>query len=203
MNQDDHFFSPIEQKYYNYYLSRRKQISKPFMNYLPPEQQFRHYVDLIESRGHVEFSPEYLDIEEDLKPIKSHITEYYSKNKSRVLQNPFNISGLFELVRKHLVPFASSYYGCIPTIGYIKIIKSQPSSNAKDTQFFHRDPGSYNLLKAVIYINDVDSEGGPLVYVQGSNKDDLTGISGRSRLDDKYIQEKYKGHIKEITESLI
>ena len=56
-----------------------------------------------------------------------------------------------------------------------------------------------NLLKAVIYINDVDSEGGPLVYVQGSNKDDLTGISGRSRLDDKYIQEKYKGHVKEIT----
>ena len=199
MNHHNHYFSPLEQKYYNYYLYRRKIISEPFVNSILIKEGLDHHVGLLRDCGHVELTPEYSNIKKDFEPVKKQIIDHYSESQIRVLSNPFNINGLFELIKKYLVPFSYLYYGCIPTIGYIKIIKSYTLSSAKDTQFFHRDPGSYNLLKAIIYVSDVDSDSGPLVYVGGSNKDNLIGVSGRDRVSDSHIQERYENCINEIT----
>ena len=63
-----------------------------------------------------------------------------------------------------------SFYECIPELTYIKIRKAFANKlPANDTQFFHRDSGSFRLLKAVIYLNDVN-EDWPLYYVKGSNR---------------------------------
>ena len=152
----------------------------------------------LDTNGYVRVSPQFLKIENDLIPVKEQIYDYYIKSNTRVLKNPFSINGLYQLIKKALVPFACYYYKCVPTISYVKIIKSYTSNNPKDTQFFHRDPGSHKLLKAVIYLNDVDFEGGPLVYVQGTNKEDLVGHSGRERINDNIVKQRYKNKVKEL-----
>jgi hypothetical protein len=198
MNLNDHRFSKLEKKYYDFYLKNRKQASKPFADKIFVNSNLIGHLHLLKANGYVQIPPESLKIEDDLAAIQKQIYNYYSKNNTRVLQNPFGIVGLYELVKKALAPIACCYYKCVPTISYIKVIKSYTSSDPKDTQFFHRDPGSYKLLKAVIYLNDVGASGGPLVYVQNSNKENLNGISGRERMGDNMVKQKYKSKIKEL-----
>ena len=39
----------------------------------------------------------------------------------------------------------------------------------KTTTFFHRDDNSKNFIKMFFYLNDVDIDGGPFTYVEGSH----------------------------------
>ena len=198
MNLNDHRFNKLEKRYYDFYLKNRKQASQQFMDKISINSGLVGHLHLLKANGYVQIPPESLSIKDDLGEIRRQVCDYYSENDTRVLKNPFGINGLYELVKKTLVPIACCYYKCVPTISYIKVIKSYASNDPKDTQFFHRDPGSYKLLKAVIYLNDVDAFGGPLVYVQNSNKEDLSGISGRERIKDKEVKQKYNKKIKEI-----
>jgi hypothetical protein len=93
-----------------------------------------------------------------------------------------------------------NYYECIPKLTYIKIRKAFANTlPANDTQFFHRDSGSYKLLKALIYLNDVDINTGPFTYVQKSHlKFDFP--SKKLRFTDKEISKFYgKKNIKYLT----
>ena len=46
---------------------------------------------------------------------------------------------------------------------------------AIDTQLFHIDTGSFRILKAFIYLNDVNAGGGPFEYVKCSHHTKFEG----------------------------
>lgn len=194
MTAYEHYFSDLEKKYYNFYLKNRKTNTKKLMPKI--DDVYKNFVNKLYTSGYVEIS-NVIDRDE-LSNIESQVIKYFSNNNVRVLDNPLKINGLYDLIKKYLAPFACQYYECIPTISYLKIIKSSTSKSPKDTQFFHRDPGSYKLLKAIIYLNDVDSFGGPLVYVDSSHTESLKGMSGRKRIVDNIVSKKYNNQVKEI-----
>jgi hypothetical protein len=71
-----------------------------------------------------------------------------------------------------LLAFAARYIGCKPTISSLWMRWSFPrpaGSNA--LQGFHRDSEDWRYLKVMLYLTDVDADGGPHVYVRGTHRD--------------------------------
>lgn len=102
--------------------------------------------------------------------------------------------------QKKFMEVLYNYYECIPELTYIKVRKAFANKlPANDTQFFHRDSGSYRLLKALIYLNDVNINTGPFTYTQKSHlKFDFP--SKKLRFTDKEISKFYGSkNIKHLT----
>ena len=78
---------------------------------------------------------------------------------------------ILEIVKnKTLEGVVTGYYESIPKLTYAKArISFFDSVGPRDTQFWHSDPGSYRVLKALIYLNDVDENGGPFEIISGSH----------------------------------
>ena len=102
---------------------------------------------------------------------------------------------------------ASEFYKCIPSLGVSKIHKSLVNDLPKSgTNFFHYDRNSLWFLKAFIYLNNVDENGGPFTYVEGSHKNKIKNLNNRKqqmesfRFTDEEITDYYgKDNIKQIT----
>mgnify|MGYP003122800716 CR=1 FL=1 len=195
----DHVFNHLEKKYYDYFFNKRKTVSDLILDSFALEQKYQNQVKQIKDVGYVGLQANKPECNEEFTKIRKEILDYYDKNSDRTYKNPLMTAGVFEYIKSALVPFAISYFKCIPTIGYVKIIKSEVSNNSQDTQFFHRDPGSYNILKSIVYLNDVGPDGGPLVYVNKSNHDNLIGFSGRMRFNDKFVEHIYPEQAVELT----
>ena len=87
---------------------------------------------------------------------------------------------------------AERYLGGCPGIGFVKMRRSYANSLPDfDTNFFHFDGNSAKLLKAFVYLNDVDLDGGPITYVQGSHVDRFPGWSIEDRYTYEDIQAAY------------
>ena len=196
MSLYDHYFSDLEKKYYEFCLEKRQLASRGLLPISIIDNSFLEFSKKLHTDGYVEL-PSVIP-KNDLIDVQSQIEEYFLENDARILKNPLQVEGLYPLVKKYLVPFACSYYGCVPTISYIKIINSAVANAAKDTQFFHRDPGSYRLLKSIIYLNSVDSHGGPFVYIKKSHTENLKGKSGRERISDDIVVSQYGDSVKEV-----
>jgi hypothetical protein len=66
---------------------------------------------------------------------------------------------------------AGAYLGCTPTISTMAVRWSLPRGSDRDmTQSFHRDYDDWKFLKVFIYLNDVDEDTGPHIYVEGSHR---------------------------------
>lgn len=83
-----------------------------------------------------------------------------------------NLRGLDKVILdERLISLASAYHGCVPKLTFVKVFKSFANNLPDyDAQLFHADTGSYWILKALIYLNDVDSDGGPFTAAIGSQK---------------------------------
>lgn len=63
------------------------------------------------------------------------------------------------------------YFGCLPALSGINLRKSYANDLAEfDTNLFHVDGNSPDFLKLFVYLNDVDSRGGPTEIVRGSHR---------------------------------
>jgi hypothetical protein len=93
-----------------------------------------------------------------------------------------------------------NFYECVPELTYIKVRKAFANKlPANDTQFFHRDSGSFRLLKAVVYLNDVDINTGPFTYTKKTNQK-FDFPKKKLRFSDKEIANFYgKKNIKYLT----
>ena len=82
-----------------------------------------------------------------------------------------DLIGVSEIIKnKTLEGVVTGYYESIPTLTFAKArISFFDSVGPRDTQFWHSDPGSYRVLKALIYLNDVDENGGPFEIISGSH----------------------------------
>lgn len=91
-----------------------------------------------------------------------------------------------------LISFVSAYFQVVPVLSYLKI-KSTFANDLPiaDTQYFHTDFGSYKILKALIYLNDVEKGGGPFCYIPESHVRRFEGWDQKSRFLDEELQGVY------------
>jgi hypothetical protein len=91
-----------------------------------------------------------------------------------------------------LLGIATAYFQAIPVVSFLKIRSTFTNDlPVVDTQFFHADFGSYKILKAFVYLNDVELEGGPFCYIEGSHIKRFPGWDQKSRFADEELQEIY------------
>lgn len=96
-----------------------------------------------------------------------------------------------------LIDMAAEFYGCPAAITNCNIMKSFANDlPASAFNYFHSDSQSKRFLKFFLYLNNVDIDGGPFCYVEGSHcrkpfgwrrhyrwsEDELTGFYGESAI---------------------
>lgn len=87
---------------------------------------------------------------------------------------------------------ATAYLGTLPVLSFLKVRTTFANDlPTADTQFFHADFGSYKILKAFVYLNDVDLEGGPFCYIEGSHARRFPGWDEQSRFADHELHAVY------------
>ena len=75
---------------------------------------------------------------------------------------------------------------------------------------FHVDRNSPRLMKCFMYLNDVDEDGGPFVFVEGSRKNMPKGNDGRAfyysnshRMPDEWVEQNFeKDSIRKMTANM-
>jgi hypothetical protein len=78
-----------------------------------------------------------------------------------------------------LLGLAARYMNCKPTISALGLRWSFPvKGNDSALQAFHRDSEDWRYFKVLVYLTDVDLDGGPHVYLRGSH---LTQAPARLR----------------------
>ena len=91
-----------------------------------------------------------------------------------------------------LLAVVTSYFGTIPVMSFVKVRTTFANDlPTADTQFFHADFGSYRILKAFVYLNDVDLDGGPFCYIEGSHARKFEGWDQQSRFSDDELRDVY------------
>lgn len=119
----------------------------------------------------------------------AHLTINY-KNNNEVIQK-FGRSKFFETIVSNYL--GRKNFSFRPHI-YISNFKSNISelTKMKNAQYFHYDCDYVKFLKVFIYLNDVDSNNGPHVYIKNSHKHKKLKHILAERISDKEIEESYK-----------
>ena len=69
-----------------------------------------------------------------------------------------------------IIDIAGAYMDCQPAFGTCNLRRSFVNNMAEGgNQIYHVDPNSPRFLKFFIYLDDVDENGGPFCYVEGSH----------------------------------
>lgn len=102
------------------------------------------------------------------------------------------------ITSEYLLKVAFDYFQCKPILHNILFWASYPG-NIDTTQQFHQDFDDIKFLKIFIYLNDVNDNNGPHVYVKKSlhNINKIKDIDSKlsQRYDDEIINEKFNNDI--------
>ncbi len=133
--------------------------------------------------------------------------EYAKKITAGIsLKDPLiEMPNILEIIKnKTLEGVVTGYYESIPKLTFAKArISFFDSIGPRDTQFWHSDPGSYRVLKALIYLNDVDEKGGPFEIISGSHFRKFQDWEKITRHNDEHLKKYYETNkFKKITASL-
>jgi len=100
-------------------------------------------------------------------------------------------------VHTEVMPILQEYLGCVPCFDGSNLRRSFITT-AEDTTTtkFHRDREYLFMLKVFYYLNDVDMDGGPFVYVKNSwnktqQKEGYVGYGPKKRFSDAEITNMY------------
>jgi hypothetical protein len=95
-----------------------------------------------------------------------------------------------------IIGISEAYLGAKPSLTGFNLRKSFVNKIPQsETQFYHSDSNSVRFLKFFIYLNDVDENGGPFVYVKGSHKKKFFGWLKKYRWEDCEIEKRYPNDI--------
>ena len=113
------------------------------------------------------------------------------------------IPSIIDIIDNHLIQgVVTGYYESIPQLTFAKArISFFDSIGPRDTQFWHCDPGSFRVLKVLIYLNDVDKDGGPFEIISGSHFNKFEGWDNITRHKDKALKNIYDNILFKITAS--
>ena len=134
---------------------------------------------------------------------KNPVTCYGNKNFFKV-NDPYLVCpdiidiALSNDIKKIATMFLGSQWG----LGTCNLRRSVLTNQVdRSTTLFHRDNNSRNFIKMFFYLNDVDINGGPFTYVEGSHIDRReSGWSPGSRWTDEIIVSLYgNDRIKHLT----
>tara|TARA_Y100000310_G_scaffold290240_1_gene317261 strand:+ start:693 stop:1502 length:810 start_codon:yes stop_codon:yes gene_type:complete len=139
------------------------------------------------------------DIITTLKEEMNQTLRDKSKLKSRdeyfaAIKNPlYTIPLCFDIaISEFLDTVATAYLECKPAIGTTNLRKSYVTNLPdKHTLLYHSDRNSIKFLKFFFYLNDVDAEGGPFTYVEGSHIKKFSGWDKKYRWKDDEIINAY------------
>jgi len=100
------------------------------------------------------------------RPGKEFVVRKYSYDVELGLDDPWLRLGL----NRRLLDIANTYLGMWTKLEYIDVWYTPPAdeSERKSSQRWHRDFNDRHLLKAFLYLVDVDEETGPFEYVPRS-----------------------------------
>lgn len=118
---------------------------------------------------------------EELTQYAEKLREHSSQNKTKPywmdmwdiknylldLSNPF----LRFSLEPEILSIANAYMGMyskLHSVGLSLTIPVEPGTPARQSQRWHRDIGNKKYFKAFLYLNDIEKEDGPFIYVKGS-----------------------------------
>ena len=170
-------------KYSQAYVSRKQQ----YPDYQSTEDAVNVALEL-EEKGYIKIE-KFLDttiidtlyhrVEEILSDAthpanQSKISQYDARTNQlyiQVLQPFLNVPEILPFVfNDFIIDIAGAYLDCMPVLSTCNLRKSFVTNlPAGGTQIYHSDPNSPRFLKFFVYLNDVDINGGPFCYVEGSH----------------------------------
>lgn len=97
---------------------------------------------------------------------KTFLLPFWDVNEPLNLENPF----LELTLNPRVLHIVNSYMGMLTRLNYITLSVTVPVGNAsaQQSQLWHRDPEEKRMVKMFIYLNDVDEESGPFIYIKES-----------------------------------
>ena len=103
------------------------------------------------------------------------------------------------VLNQKIIELCLAYYGAVPKLSFLKVRHAfaYETYDPKDTQLWHYDPGSFKLLKVLIYLNNVlDEGGGPFQFIKGTHFGGVDSpLYAQSRYSDKEIGELGAGSL--------
>lgn len=104
-----------------------------------------------------------------------------------------NLPTAFEIAFDDLLAdIAASYFHCLPGVGTVNLRKSFVNDLPPvETMLWHSDKNAHRFLKFFFYLNDVDLDGGPFTYMEGSHKLKFEGWLDKYRWSHEEIVERY------------
>jgi hypothetical protein len=170
--------------YSDAYQKRKQQ----YPNYTPSQEAI-DIATQIEKHGHYKIE-NFLNIDQ---------IDAINKRVDEILENanhPYNQNKISENEARHTKPFiqclqplvsapeihpfvfndliidiAGAYMDCYPAFGTCNLRRSYVNDLPETgTQTYHVDPNSPRFLKFFIYLNDVDEDGGPFCYIEGTHQ---------------------------------
>ena len=122
-----------------------------------------------------------LDNEKNLCPkAKKKFLLSYFGNKDGIVQLDLDNVFFDFYLNDEVLFLVSSYLGYVPQLNYVTIEKTIPierDTESAHSQNWHRDPEEKKTIKVFIYVNDVNSDNGPFVYVKQSQPSSNSAIS--------------------------
>lgn len=171
-------------------LSRREQ--HPLI-----ENKYQHIADELEEKGYcvlknafdrdrvLKFHEETTALMSDTKNLKFN-DAYLQMVDQPMLKSRSALEFAFDDL---IVDIASSYFQCIPALGTVNLKRSLINElPPTETLLFHCDTNCVKFLKFFIYLNDVDMDGGPFAYVEGSHKKKFEYWESKYRWPDNEIE---------------
>lgn len=126
------------------------------------------------------------------KPIEKLPEGKSSRQKKDLLKSESVLKFVFS---KELISLAQLYLGSKPICNNIASWITKPSLDDKmlnvSAQKFHFDMDKIKFIKFFIYLNDVDTDNGPHIYVSSSHKFLPNSINKDGRFEDKTISNLY------------
>ena len=117
-----------------------------------------------------------------------------SENTNYVsLRDPLEyIPLIVKFLNERLYNLIQSYFKCKIGLTSINLRKSFVNNlQDAETNIYHKDENSFNLLKVFIYLNDVDKNAGPFMFVKKTHKKTNLESFKNYRINDKVINSKF------------
>jgi hypothetical protein len=184
----------IDKRYFYHYsqglvtnVKIRKKLAQVEANFYRTHKKSSQKTQLIRENSFIEnpliISDEKVEeIQETLQGLKCHDQsnksikfDLYSRPSECKLAyyddiDLFQSQPIIEIaVNSSLIDIFNDLYGCDPIIDHIAAWWTFPSDNDHDTQYWHRDIDTLNLLKFLVYLTDVEMDTGPHLLIPGSH----------------------------------
>jgi hypothetical protein len=112
-------------------------------------------------------------------------SELAASEKTIALRDPLiRIPELVDIAfHESILKIASNFLGYVPPLYRVTVVRDFPHNRPLHSSNFHKDNDESDSLQIFIYLVDIDSTRGPLVYVPGSNHYDVRSCRPRLSRD--------------------